>query len=459
MEQTDLKVTLDKEERLDPKELFFSITGSDSTILTGNDLFVRISGYRKEELIGRYHNVIRHPDMPRIVFKTFWGYLQGGKPIVAYVKNRTKEGGFYWVLAAVFPLGERYISIRLKPVARSFETVKEIYAALAAAEMREGMEGGEKLFLPLLNSAGFDTYEHFMSEALLQELALRTLSLPATCPSPQRPGEDSAATLRLKSVYEVSQALLEEYGQWFEKIGMFRRVKSAFEEKGEYLLHLGRDIVFLSLNASVSSYRIEKGGETLGVIAHDIRITAKTNETLITQFYTVIREMADVLHGVVFSVAAIRVQIEMITSFIDESVCRGDEENIVEVFQNVGDLIGLVEEYARQTKTLQLKLDTQIQECRKYLDYMEQQMVYLGYVQTYGIIEAAGNREETEKFGVIFSQLKRLTADTSNEVETMQKMGGDFYGENRKLMEKSKQTERLLKRLNDERIRMNKGEV
>lgn len=459
MEQTGSKVTIDKEERLEAHELFFSITKSDSTILTGNDLFVRISGYAKEELIGRHHNIIRHPDMPRIVFKTFWEYLKGGKPIVAYVKNRTKEGGFYWVLAAVFPLGERYISIRLKAVSRSFGIIKEIYAALADAEMREGMEGSEKLFEPLLNSAGFDTYDHFMSDALLKELELRTVALSTACHSKEVWNNGSAVTVQLKSVYRYSQTLREEYDQWFDKIDMFRRVKSAFEEKGEHLLHLGRDIVFLSLNASVSSYKIEKGGETLGVIAHDIRITAKENESLINRFYAVIHQMADVLNGVVFSVAAIRVQIEMITSFIDESVCRGNEENIVEVLQNVGDLIGLVEEYARQSNLLQVKLDTQIQESRKYLDYMEQQMLYLGYVQTYGIIEAAGNVEETEKFGVIFSQLKRLTGDTSHEVETMQKMGKDFYTENRKLMEKSQKTERLLKRLNEERVRMNKGEV
>jgi PAS domain S-box-containing protein len=94
---------LENEAAFGVHEIFFSITEHDSTILSGNEVFVQISGYTKEELTGRYHNLVRHPDMPRILFKTLWEYLQAEKPIVAYVKNRTKEGDYYWVLAAVFP--------------------------------------------------------------------------------------------------------------------------------------------------------------------------------------------------------------------------------------------------------------------------------------------------------------------------------------------------------------------
>jgi len=457
MERTDSTVTTDHEEKFAPHELFFSITKSDSTILAGNNLFVRISGYSKEELIGSYHNIIRHPDMPRIVFKTFWEYLNAGKPIVAYVKNRTKEGGFYWVLAAVFPMGERYVSIRLKPTSPLFVTVKEIYAKLIAVEQDEGIAGSEKLLSELLHEAGHENYGHFMSAALLQELE-RRISCTSGNTNEIVLRSDADEMVKLHAVYDYSKNLMDEYDQWFEKIDMFLRLKSGFEEKGVLLRHLARDIVFLSLNASVSSYKIEKGGETFGVIANDIRITAKENETLINRFYTVIHDMTESLNAVVFSVAAMRLQIEMVRYFIQETVSDTQAVHLGEVDQNIGDLVRLVEEYGQKSKKLQLKLDVQIQQCSKYLDNLEQQMLYLGYVQTYGIIEAAGNQDETTKFGVIFSQLKGLIHKTSYEVEIMQKMGKNFYFENRTLIEKSKKTDRLVKRLHEETFRINKGD-
>ena len=87
-----------------PDEMFFSTTDLKGIILSGNDVFIRVSKFSKEELIGKPHNIIRHPDMPRIVFKLLWDYIQSGKPIVAYVKNIAKDGSYYWVLATVVPI-------------------------------------------------------------------------------------------------------------------------------------------------------------------------------------------------------------------------------------------------------------------------------------------------------------------------------------------------------------------
>ncbi len=97
-------------------ELFFSITDPKGVILTGNDVFVKVSKMSKEELIGKPHNIIRHPDMPRAIFKALWSTIKAGRPFVGYVKNMAKDGSYYWVLAAVYPVMdengeiEKYIS-------------------------------------------------------------------------------------------------------------------------------------------------------------------------------------------------------------------------------------------------------------------------------------------------------------------------------------------------------------
>jgi aerotaxis receptor len=96
-------------------EFFFSITDERGVIEAGNDVFTRISGYAIEEMIGNPHSIVRHPDMPRVVFKLLWGTIKQRQPIVAYVKNMAQDGSYYWVLASVFPIGKRYASIRIKP--------------------------------------------------------------------------------------------------------------------------------------------------------------------------------------------------------------------------------------------------------------------------------------------------------------------------------------------------------
>ena len=73
-------------------EAFFSTTDTRGVIQAGNRVFSRISGYTEAELIGKPHNIIRHPDVPRAVFKLLWDTLEAGQPICAYVKNMAKDG-------------------------------------------------------------------------------------------------------------------------------------------------------------------------------------------------------------------------------------------------------------------------------------------------------------------------------------------------------------------------------
>ncbi len=96
--------------RLHPqaKEIFFDGLIVSKTDLTGrityaNEVFCRIAGYSESELLGQPHSIIRHPDMPRAVFKYLWDTVLEGREVFAYVKNAAKSGDFYWVFAHVTP--------------------------------------------------------------------------------------------------------------------------------------------------------------------------------------------------------------------------------------------------------------------------------------------------------------------------------------------------------------------
>jgi PAS domain S-box-containing protein len=130
-------------------------------IIMANDVFVDVSGYSKAELMGAPHNILRHPDMPRCVFKLLWNTIKAGKTISAFVLNRTKNGDGYWVLATVTPKsdGSGYRSERVVPKKSVVEDViKPLYKSLLDEEKKvggnAGMESSFNMVLNLLNEKG-----------------------------------------------------------------------------------------------------------------------------------------------------------------------------------------------------------------------------------------------------------------------------------------------------------------
>jgi aerotaxis receptor len=126
--------TFKEEERL------ISTTDLQGNITYCNEAFIAISGYTREELIGSPHNLVRHPDMPPPVFGHMWATLKEGKPWMGIVKNRCKNGDFYWVSAYVTPILEQgrvigYESVRSLPSASEIRRAGELYARINAGKV------------------------------------------------------------------------------------------------------------------------------------------------------------------------------------------------------------------------------------------------------------------------------------------------------------------------------------
>lgn len=120
------------ETRVRADQFLISKTDKKGIITYANPSFIEISGYSAEELIGKPHNMIRHPDMPPAAFQDLWDTLQAGKPWMGVVKNRRKDGGFYWVLANVTPIMENgeitgYASVRIKPSRAQIAQAQALY--------------------------------------------------------------------------------------------------------------------------------------------------------------------------------------------------------------------------------------------------------------------------------------------------------------------------------------------
>ncbi|WP_194270092.1 methyl-accepting chemotaxis protein [Candidatus Methylospira mobilis] len=125
------------------KETSFIVSKTDlkGIIIYVNAEFIETSGFTEQELIGQPHNLVRHPDMPEEAFADMWATLQSGKPWSGVVKNRCKNGDFYWVLTHVTPIIDDgvavgYLSVRHKPSQEQIDTHTAVYRAF-----KEGRQG------------------------------------------------------------------------------------------------------------------------------------------------------------------------------------------------------------------------------------------------------------------------------------------------------------------------------
>ena len=127
---------MNKEIILTKDVMIVSETDEKGNILYANADFCKIAGYSLHELIEQSHNKVRHPDMPKAAFADLWETIQSGKIWKGIVKNKTKNGGYYWVNATAYPsktsMGElRYISVRVKPTNEEIADAIKLYSTLA----------------------------------------------------------------------------------------------------------------------------------------------------------------------------------------------------------------------------------------------------------------------------------------------------------------------------------------
>lgn len=125
-------------------EVIISKTDLAGRLTYANRVFMRIADFPESELLGKQHNIVRHPDMPRGAFKLLWDTLKNKREFFGFVKNMTANGDHYWVFANVTPdidaRGEcvGYFSVRRRPSAQAISVIQPIYEEMLAVESRAG---------------------------------------------------------------------------------------------------------------------------------------------------------------------------------------------------------------------------------------------------------------------------------------------------------------------------------
>ncbi len=213
---------------VDVNDIFFSVTDAKGVMTHVNEVFIRYAEYSAEEMIGKPHNLIRHPEMPGGAFKLLWDTIEDGRPFAAYVRNRAKSGAAYDVFATITPLPDgSFLSVRTRPMTERFNAAGEVYQEANLAEQQaldkgagrreRAIAGAEKMthLIP--------DYDSFIYDALPAEVEAREaagFTLPA--------GEGQ--------IYDAAKALYEE-------LDSFMQVQTAIKDAAEELRRASETLV------------------------------------------------------------------------------------------------------------------------------------------------------------------------------------------------------------------------
>lgn len=320
-------------------ELFFSTTDAHGTITAGNEVFVRISGYAVDELIGQSHNLVRHPDMPRAVFRLMWERIRSGQAVAALVKNLAKDGKYYWVVALISPAPKGFLSVRFKPTGAFLSAVEPLYARMLAAERKaeEGgaepkaaMDAGARVLSEGLTDRKFANYDAFMWVLLCEELKSRDAVLAREGKSILRslPGNLSLREAqepvlqRLASIYEDGRRAYGHLDRLYRRLDDFVALNETLGQKSAYVKNLTTELRISAINVALASTRAGGEGQALGVISRHMGESSGEVGQTVHSLVSGIGTLSDRLRGVIFSLASARLQVEMVLSFLHELICN-----------------------------------------------------------------------------------------------------------------------------------------
>lgn len=163
---------LDEEILFGKDEIIVSKTDLRGYLTYANDVFCRVAEMTTSEVMDQPHSVVRHPEMPRAVFKVLWAHIKNGIEVFAYVKNISKTGKYYWVIAHVTPSYDSagkingYHSTRRLPKRENLQFIMPLYDRLLAEERKhsstkQGLEASFQLLVDILNEQN-KTYSEFI---------------------------------------------------------------------------------------------------------------------------------------------------------------------------------------------------------------------------------------------------------------------------------------------------------
>jgi PAS domain S-box-containing protein len=262
-------------------EIFFSLTDKKGIIRDGNKVFTRVSGYLKEDMVSKPHNLIRHPEMPKCIFELFWKMIQADLPIIAYVKNLSSDGKYYWVISTVIPIKDGYLSIRMKPQSPLFEKIKKLYPMLLELEKEKGVKAASALLTSHLLENGFENYESFMVRALTTEILANQKLINFS------PLDIEGSGVKNKTYNEISRSYGKNSRQFnvvLEKVKFIIEFAPTLKSKTDLILLSCNKLDYISLNMSINSGNLGQETASVSIISREFQSMVSIIRGLVKKF-------------------------------------------------------------------------------------------------------------------------------------------------------------------------------
>lgn len=391
-------------------ELFFSRTDRKGIILSGNDVFVRVSGWSEERLIGAPHNIIRHPDVPRAVFRLLWDNLLEGQPVAAYVKNMARDGAYYWVMATVVPKGDGFLSVRMKPSGPLFAAAQAVYPEILALEHRlesQGMPRKEVIdrsldaLLETLAGAGFPTYLDFMRAALPSEIRARDEAMHGISPPL---GRDALSTVGAN------------LDRMFAAVTRYEETHTALANGLATVQGFAEDIRLGALNALMAATHLEGRATTLGTVADLMGASARDVASDAEHLTASAAPTLEHLHDLAFRVSLAKIQVDM-ARFFSAEVQAAQAAGAARA-DHIADLRGLVDLVGREVRGLlevRAGMERGMASMRGDVMRLVSRLDVLSALDVAGRIEIAGIRG-AESVNVLFDRIRDQLGDAAGSI-------------------------------------------
>ena len=168
---------LDIEVKISPRALLISKTDKEGNILSINKNLIKMSNYEEDELLNAPHNILRHPDMPRVIFFLLWEELNAGRTMTLLIKNLTKSGEYYWVKSEFRIIEDdpiyhpAYISISEMASVKSIIQIEKLYTRLLKIEKRENLAASLRYLENYLQEREL-TLQEYMNTVLKPQTAI-----------------------------------------------------------------------------------------------------------------------------------------------------------------------------------------------------------------------------------------------------------------------------------------------
>lgn len=417
---------LDQESLFELNEYFISRTDKRGIIQFGNEVFYRVSGYSVEQMVGSPHNIIRHPDMPKTIFKFFWQTIKQNKTIAAYVKNKSIDGKYYWVFATAFPTKDGYLSIRMKPSSELFEKVQILYAKIIQVEDEKGVDAGLLFLVAQLKALGFSSYEEFMSHAMQVELKLKEEFINSKLGSVNKNKNNFLKNTFLDELKARVETTADRSVAIKHSVNYLNNLKKLYLTQDDMISKVCEKLNCLAINMSVSAHKLGKDGTTLAVIANSFQSTTNLISKSYLKFVEDSKIMLSQLSEISFGANCTQIQIEMIIQYLneaDQEIQRSSNKNSLSlVAEETRILLDSVKQIFKQNTRNQNEFYKLLVNLKKNISNIQTQMIRLDLICTGGKLEGSRTNEITEKFKPFLNEMNLLLIEVEQPINDLQKM-------------------------------------